>query len=147
MSTAPYNKEISLPLAQNRRWFRYNGTGLYLCTNCSSTAETNSEQLHPHIYPLILNTLQFDSSGVVIFSDLVGSSVSFMTDAIACTFQQHAVPSRIVLQSPQKLRDSDGLMLMDEFACLQKLSFQFLKTSIILLFSTEQAILSSRMYF
>lgn len=28
----------------------------------------------------------------------------------------HAVPSRIVLQSLQKLRDSDGLMLMDEFA-------------------------------
>lgn len=53
---------------------------------------------------------------MVIFSDLVGLSVSFMTDAIACTFQQHAVPSRIVLQSLQKLRDSDGLMLMDEFA-------------------------------
>lgn len=44
-----------------------------------------------------------------------------MTDAIALTFQQlgmgsHAVPSRIVLQSLQKFRDSNRLMLMDEFA-------------------------------
>lgn len=85
---APSNKEISLQLAQSRRSFRTNGAALHNVH--TSTAKTNLEQPHPHTYTVILNTLEFDSSGVVIFSDLVGLSVTVMNDAIAYTFQHHA---------------------------------------------------------